>query len=79
MHSSLDDVTAWTPPPPCEVPGCEGGADVYSDQPDRCEYHHVEWGGVYDGECDCYQSSADNADVFVCYPHRRAYERGARE
>ncbi len=62
-------------PQTCSIPECDSAADIYSDQPDRCEYHHMEWGGVYDGECDCYQSSADNADVFVCYPHRQAYEK----
>jgi hypothetical protein len=59
----------------CVFNGCETSADVGSNQPDRCEYHHVTWGNVFDGECDCYQG-VDNADVEVCGPHRRAYEKG---
>ncbi len=59
----------------CIIPGCETHPDEFSDQPKRCRFHHVSWGGVYDGECDCWQSPADNADVYVCGPHRRAYER----
>lgn len=62
----------------CVIVGCHRSPDIGSDQPDRCEYHHVTWGGVYDGECDCYQG-VDNADVDVCYKHRRAYERDRRD
>lgn len=57
-------------PPYCAEPDCE--AFVFDDE-QFCESHQRDEWGVRTVDCECDWSTADNADIYVCHHHRKAF------
>ena len=56
----------------CLHPGCD--ALVFEDENLECDTHAKDEYGIRYSDCECYQSWADNADVYVCGLHRKAFD-----
>lgn len=67
--SALDDNLPKCSYDPCDYALTNTDLELGED---RCESHRVDQWGVMEMDCACWQSSADNADIYVCADHTRA-------